>query len=199
MVRPEGKAPMTPYAMPSEAGIASSYSTLSFRKVDMAAFERFFRSRLPELKSWIVRDLGRNSTAEVDDIAHEVMLAVLDMATRHGAVDVSLAVSDRWLRTVVRNKTIDTLRRTWKTSPVAPETFHHSESATASGEEEVLAQELLVSVMGRLSPRQREIMSRYACGFSIAEITRSLGYDSEATVRQQLHRARRVVREMLGR
>ncbi|WP_067536861.1 RNA polymerase sigma factor [Nocardia crassostreae] len=161
-------------------------------------FERFFRARLPEVKTWIVRDLGRHGTAEVDDIAHEVMLAVLDKATRQGAADVALVASDQWLRAVARNKTVDTIRRSWRTAPVSPETFaDHAGSPAASGEDEVLAQELLVSAMGRLSSRQREIVSRSASGFSIAEITRLLGYDSEATVRHQLYRARRIVRELI--
>ncbi|MFI1241080.1 RNA polymerase sigma factor [Nocardia salmonicida] len=158
-------------------------------------FVLFFERYATTVRSWAVRSLGPYRS-DADDIVHDVMLAAYEEARRPGGFDLA-AIPEGWLRKVTRNKTVDHLRFAWKRAvPMADDELRKiPASYSPTGEDTLIARELLVLAMQGLSLRQREVLSRSLAGYSTAEITEMLGYYSEKSVQQQLYRARKIVRD----
>jgi len=135
------------------------------------------------------------------DDALEVVQSSIEKGLNHpGAPDLDHSEFKPWLFTVVRNKSIDILRRQ-KHLPHVEHEDYHSHAPQSSNPESSLQQlelkETIEQALELLTMQQKEIiLLRDYHNFSYADIAKILGI-AKGSVMSRLHRSRMVLREIL--
>jgi len=135
------------------------------------------------------------------DDALEVVQTSIEKGINHpGAPSLDHEEFKPWLFTVVRNKSIDILRRKKRLPHVEHEDYH-SHAPHGSEPDRALQQlqlkETIEQALEQLNMQQKEIiLLRDYHNFSYADIAKILGI-AKGSVMSRLHRARMVLREIL--
>ena len=154
------------------------------RHGDRAAFEQFYRTQLPRLRSYLSTYLG--STTAADDIAQE---AFLQLWKRPAGFDPARSGLRTYLFTIARRRAVDWWRRSCLTAenPVSP--------VGPKAETSVVIEDLLM----KLDPDSRSLLwMREVEGYSYEEL--ALIFEVPVgTVKSRLFTARQHLQEMWRR
>ncbi|WP_432657850.1 sigma-70 family RNA polymerase sigma factor [Pseudooceanicola sp. 200-1SW] len=126
---------------------------------DRAAFARLFAHFAPRVKGMLMRS-GMGAAA-AEDVVQDVMLAVWHKAAQF---DPTRAQVSGWIYRIARNRQVDLARKAGRPLPEAVETETPPEADP--GAQLALAQEAgeLRAALDRLTPEQREVISRAYLG-----------------------------------
>lgn len=126
---------------------------------DRAAFARLFAHFAPRVKGMLMRS-GMGAAA-AEDVVQDVMLAVWHKAAQF---DPARAQVSGWIYRIARNRQVDLARKAGRPLPEAVETETPPEADP--GAQLALAQEAgeLRAALDRLTPEQREVISRAYLG-----------------------------------
>ena len=147
------------------------------------AFEALYRRAFPRVYGYVATLLRDHGAAE------EVTAQAFERAFRkRRSFRASRGTEDAWLFGIARNAALDELRRHKRRTLLEtdPEDVH----ATATDEQVdgALRREVVRAALGRLAPRERELVAlKFAGGLSNEEIGRVLGL-SPSNVGTRLHR-----------
>ena len=135
------------------------------------------------------------------DDALEVVQTSIEKGLNHpGAPALDHSEFKPWLFTVVRNKSIDILRRKKRLPHVEHEEYHSAAPQKHEPDrslQQLRLKETLEKALEMLNTQQREIvLLRDYHNFSYAEIAKILGI-AKGSVMSRLHRARMALREIL--
>jgi len=135
------------------------------------------------------------------DDALEVVQTSIEKGLNHpGAPALDHSEFKPWLFTVVRNKSIDILRRKKRLPHVEHEEYHSAAPQKHEPDrslQQLQLKETLEKALEMLNTQQREIvLLRDYHNFSYAEIAKILGI-AKGSVMSRLHRARMALREIL--
>ena len=135
------------------------------------------------------------------DDALEVVQTSIEKGLNHpGAPALDHAEFKPWLFTVVRNKSIDILRRKKRLPHVEHEDYHSAAPQINEPDrslQQMQLKETIEKALEMLNTQQREIvLLRDYHNFSYAEIAKILGI-AKGSVMSRLHRARMALREIL--
>lgn len=135
------------------------------------------------------------------DDALEVVQTSIEKGLNHpNAPALDHAEFKPWLFTVVRNKSIDILRRKKNLPHVEHEEYHSAAPQTHEPDrslQQMQLKETIEQALELLNTQQREIvLLRDYHNFSYAEIAKILGI-AKGSVMSRLHRARMALREIL--
>lgn len=157
---------------------------------DRDAFETLYRSYQPRLQRYLGRYL--RSSGAIEDVIHEVMLAVWQQATRfREASRVST-----WIFGIAYHKAVAELRRA-STRPFAVPS-ERLESSLQAAEPQPGLRVALQQALARLPDEQRlAVQLTYIEGRSYPEIARLMGCPVN-TVKTRMFHARRKLRQLLA-
>ena len=169
-----------------------------------AGFNEFMQSHEPRLKRFVQRMVG--SVEDAEDISQEALMRVYRTRERTAALAVDTVEGGRrgnlrsWLFTIARNLSIDHLRR--KREKAVPSEEIAREASRAPTPESIYERQveiqLLRKSLKRLPEHYSEILElRFSEGLSYKGIAKKLGVPM-TTVEARLHRARRMLRRVLG-
>ena len=135
------------------------------------------------------------------DDALEVVQTSIEKGLNHpGAPALDHAEFKPWLFTVVRNKSIDILRRKKRLPHVEHEEYHTQAPQSTEPDrslQQLQLKETIEQGLEQLNTQQREIvLLRDYHNFSYADIAKILGI-AKGSVMSRLHRARMALREIL--
>ncbi len=135
------------------------------------------------------------------DDALEVVQTSIEKSLNHpGAPALDHPEFKPWLFTVVRNKSIDILRRKKRLPHVEHEEFHTQAPSRSEPEkalQELQLKEIIEHALDQLNTEQKEIvLLRDYHNFSYIDIAKILGI-AKGSVMSRLHRARMTLREIL--
>ena len=135
------------------------------------------------------------------DDALEVVQTSIEKGLNHpGAPALDHEEFKPWLFTVVRNKSIDILRRKKRLPHVEHEEYHTQAPRSSEPDrslQQIQLKETIESALERLNMQQKEIiLLRDYHNFSYADIAKILAI-AKGSVMSRLHRARMALREIL--
>jgi len=135
------------------------------------------------------------------DDALEVVQTSIEKGLNHaGAPALDNEEFKPWLFTVVRNKSIDILRRKKRLPHVEHEDYHSHAPRTSEPDrslQQLQLKETIEQALEQLNMQQKEIvLLRDYHNFSYADIAKILGI-AKGSVMSRLHRARMALREIL--
>lgn len=146
-------------------------------------FEELYRSSRDDVYSYVAGLLRDRSAAE------DVTAAAFERAYRkRSRFDARRGTRRAWLFGIARNAALDELRR--RKRRAALEVDPEDAAAVSPGEqaEDAVRRETVRAALGRLSPRERELVGlKFAGGLSNEEIARVVGI-SASNVGTRLHR-----------
>jgi RNA polymerase sigma-70 factor, ECF subfamily len=147
------------------------------------AFEALYRRSFPRVYGYVATLLRDRGAAE------EVTAQAFERAYRkRRSFRASRGSEEAWLFGIARNAALDELRRRKRRAGMAadPEDIHTA--GTAELAESALRRETVRAALGRLAPRERELVAlKFAGGLSHEEIARVTGMSS-SNVGTRLHR-----------
>ncbi|MDK9697889.1 MAG: sigma-70 family RNA polymerase sigma factor [Siculibacillus sp.] len=161
---------------------------------DANAYRRLLEALTPVLRAAAARGLARAGlgSADVEDVVQETLLAL--HLKRH-TWDPTRPLMP-WVATIARHKLVDGLRRRGRRSEVPVEDFH--EILAAPAEPDPTEARDVDRMLGRLAPRQRDIVRSITVeDRSIAATADRLGM-SEGAVRVALHRGLKALAALSG-
>ena len=148
-----------------------------------ARFEALYRRTLPRVYAYVATLLRDRSAAE------EVTAQAFERAYRkRRTFRPSRGTEEAWIFGIARNAALDELRRRKRRASLEaePEDVHAAGAAELA--DTALRREAVRAALGRLSPRERELVAlKFAGGLSNEEIGRLVGI-SESNVGTRLHR-----------
>jgi RNA polymerase sigma-70 factor (ECF subfamily) len=164
-----------------------------------ALVDHFFRHEFGRLVAVLTRSLGVRRLELVEDVVQAALMQALETWSRHGVPEDPAG----WLYRTARNLAIDALRREQTHARALPRLAEQSETDISSEEaqfDDELGDEplrLLFVCCHEAVPAESRVAFalRTLCGFSTAEIARSL-LTSEANVQKRIERARDRLREL---
>jgi RNA polymerase sigma-70 factor (ECF subfamily) len=147
------------------------------------AFEALYRRAFPRVYGYVATLLRDLAAAE------EVTAQAFERAYRkRKSFRPSRGTEEAWLFGIARNAALDELRRRKRRAgmEVEPEDIHAP--GTAELADEALRRETVRAALGRLAPRERELVAlKFSGGLSNDEIARVVGI-SPSNVGTRLHR-----------
>ena len=147
------------------------------------AFESLYRSTFPRVYGYVATLLRDRSAAE------EVTAQAFERAYRkRRTFRPSRGSEEAWIFGIARNAALDELRRRKRRASLEaePEDVHAAGAAELA--DTALRREAVRAALGRLTPRERELVAlKFAGGLSNEEIGRLVGI-SESNVGTRLHR-----------
>lgn len=161
---------------------------------DAAAYRRLLAALTPVLRAGAARGLARAGagSADVEDVVQETLLAL--HLKRH-TWDATQPLMP-WVATIARYKLVDGLRRRGRRVEVPVEDFH--EVLAAPEERDPTEAGDVDRLLGRLAPRQRDVVRSITVDDrSIAATADRFGM-SEGAVRVTLHRGLKALAALSG-
>ncbi len=159
----------------------------AFKRTEAApseAFETLYRRAFPRVYGYVATLLRDRAAAE------EVTAQAFERAYRKRlSFRASRGTQEAWLFGIARNAALDELRRRKRRAVLEadPEDVHAA--GTDEHADAALRREVVRAALGRLAPREREIVAlKFAGGLSNEEIARVLGI-SASNAGTRLHRA----------
>lgn len=191
-----------PFALGTTAPAADELLLQRAASGDLKAFDRVWHRHTRLLRSIAFAVLHCNS--HVDDVLHDAWSTAWARCPSYTA---SRGSALRWLRTIVRNKSIDRLRVVRRELAHAPQFAHWlavDRPAEHSGYDRLVAGETahrIAAALAQLTPVQaRAIRCAYFDGLSHPEIATLLGVPlgtTKAHIRRGLEKLRSVLRSSL--
>ena len=162
---------------------------------DEAAFRRLFNKYHQPVFGYAVK-LTRSREIALDAVQEVFMKTWLN----RGGLDAGLSIK-AYLFTAIRNYVFDYLKKAMHSEKLRQHILYHQPGSEAGTDHRVIIRELEAAqakVIESLPPQRRQIfkMSRFE-GLSHEEIANQLGI-SRNTVKDQIVKASRVIREQLG-
>ena len=160
---------------------------MSAIRAPASSFADLYRATVADVYAYVATLLGDRSAAE------DVVAQAFERAYRkRGSYDARRGSERAWLFGIARNAALDELRRRRRVVALVAEPAE----ATAPDDPELAVRRATVrTALGRLDPRERELIAlRYHGGLSNAEIAALTG-TSESNVGTRVHRAMTKLRE----
>jgi RNA polymerase sigma-70 factor (ECF subfamily) len=147
------------------------------------AFEALYRNSFPRVYGYVATLLRDRSAAE------EVTAQAFERAYRkRRSFRPSRGTEEAWLFGIARNAALDELRRRKRRAGLEAEPEDVHAAGTAELADTALRREAVRAALGRLAPRERELVAlKFAGGLSNDEIARVVGI-SASNVGTRLHR-----------
>lgn len=153
-------------------------------------FDRLYRECRDDLYAYVAGLMGDRSAAE------DVTALAFERALRkHAGFDPRRGSRRGWLFGIARNAALDELRRRRRTAELAVDPEDVGATTPHESAEVALRRAALQAAMGRLDPRERELVAlKFFAGLGNAEIAQVIG-TSESNAGTKLHRAITKLRE----
>jgi len=150
------------------------------------SFADLYRDTVRDLYAYVATLLGDRSAAE------DVVAQAFERAYRkRGSFDAKRGSQRAWLFGIARNAALDELRRRRRTAALVAEPA----AEPPSEDDDVVRRAAVRAALGRMEPRDRELIAlKYHGGLGNGEIAKLLG-TSESNVGTRLHRAMTRLRE----
>lgn len=162
---------------------------------DRAAFAELYRHYSPRVRAWLVRRGARGS--EVDELVHEVMLAVWQQAGRYDAGRASVST---WVFTIARNRHVDRIRKHARPEP-EPDDPQFVPSAPAPADDALAkarAAERVREAIAALPDAQAQVMRRaWLDGVTLRQVAEEQGVPL-GTVKSRVRLAMKSLRSTLA-
>jgi RNA polymerase sigma-70 factor (ECF subfamily) len=155
-----------------------------------AAFEALYRANRDDLYAYVSGLLRDRSAAE------DVTAQAFERAyRRRSTFNPRRGTHRAWLFGIARNAALDELRRRSRHTELTAEPADEAAGTAHEAAETALRRSALRDALGRLSPRERELVAlKYFAGLGNAEIATVIGI-SESNAGTRLHRAIEKLRE----
>ena len=158
----------------------TAWLVIALQAGEPGAFDEIYERYVSRVYRYMRIALGDEHEAE--DAAHEIFVKLLDALPRYETRAVPFRI---WLFRIVRNHTINHLRKHRRISVMAPDQVNRrvEEAGARSPTDAVLAldDDDLLRLIGCLPIAQRQVMVlRYVMEFSVAEVAKILGRSPNA-------------------
>ena len=153
------------------------------RETTSAAFDALYRRSFPRVYGYVATLLRDRSAAE------EVTAQAFERAyRRRRTFRSSRGTQEAWLFGIARNAALDELRRRKRRARLETEPEDLAAASPGDQVEAAVRREAVRAALGRLEPRERELVAlKFAGGLSNEEIARVVGV-SASNVGTRLHR-----------
>jgi RNA polymerase sigma factor (sigma-70 family) len=163
------------------------------KKKSQSAFEKLYNKYAQKMKGVAYRYVG--DLARAEDVVHDAFVKVYEkLHTLHDP-----AVFEGWLRRIVVNESIDSLKREKKLSEVINESgqFHSATTSDDRGAYEGISAQELMEALNSLPAGYRTVFNMYVVdGYSHKEIGERFNI-TEGTSKSQLSKAKEFLRKKL--